>query len=56
MAPITLSQAESAGVTFGGALVGALAIGTPILHALVVAGIAAFTALGYHGYRAATSP
>ena len=47
---ITLSQAESAGVGFGGAFAGALVVGEPIVGA-----VAAFAALGYHGYKAATA-
>ena len=52
---ITLSQAESAGVSFGGAFAGALVVGEPIVDALIVAAVAFFAALGYHGYRAATA-
>ena len=55
MAPITLSQAESAGVTFGGAFAGALATGVPVVQALIVGAVALFAALGYHGYKAATA-
>ncbi len=55
--PITLSIAESAGVAFGGAFVGALAVegdysSVGIVKAAVVAAVAFFGALGYGGYQA----
>ena len=54
---ISLSIVESAGVAFGGAFVGALAVdgdytGAGVVKALVIGAVAFFGALGYGGYQA----
>ena len=53
---ITASEAETAGVTFGGAFFGYLASGGFDLssaigeHAVIVGAVAALATLGYHAY------
>ena len=53
---ITASEAETAGVTFGGAFFGTLAAGGFVLttalgeHAAIAGAVAALAVLGYHAY------
>ena len=52
MPAITLGLLEAAGVGFGGAFVGALLTGDPLLTAAEIAGASFFGLLGYGGISA----